>query len=89
MKLVFEEYFNNLDNWNFEERFIRNYELQYYMNSNIEFSNNLKIYCKKLKTSYMILVVMIGERIENIVMTLKNKNQLFVSLFKKYAIIYN
>lgn len=44
---------------------------------------------KKLKTSYMILVVMIGERIENIVMTLKNKNQLFVSLFKKYAIIYN
>lgn len=47
MKLVFEEYFNNLDNWNFEERFIRNYELQYYMNSNIEFSNNLKIYCKK------------------------------------------
>ena len=49
MKLVFEEYFNNLDNWNFEERFIRNYELQYYMNSNIEFSNNLKIYGKKIK----------------------------------------
>ena len=49
MKLVFEEHFNNLDNWNFEERFIRNYELQYYMNSNIEFSNNLKIYGKKIK----------------------------------------
>lgn len=49
MKLVFEEYFNNLDNWNFEERFIRDYELQYYMNSNIEFSNNLKIYGKKIK----------------------------------------
>lgn len=49
MKLVFEEYFNNLDNWNFEERFIRNYELQYYINSNIEFSNNLKICGKKIK----------------------------------------
>ena len=30
--------------------------------------------------------MLIVERIENIVMTLKNKNQLFVSLFKKYAI---
>ena len=30
---------------------------------------------KKLKTSYMILVVMIGERIENIVMTLKRQGR--------------
>lgn len=44
MKLVFEEYFKNLDNWNFEEGFIRNYELQYYTNKNIELSNGLKIY---------------------------------------------
>ena len=49
MKLVFEEYFNNLDNWNFEERFIRNYEVQYYMDRNIECSNNLKRYGKKIK----------------------------------------
>lgn len=86
MKLVFEEYFNNLDNWNFEERFIRNYELQYYMNSNIEFSNNLKIYGKKIKNK---LYDSSSDDWKNIVMTLKNKNQLFVSLFKKYAIIYN
>ena len=49
MKLVFEEYFNNLDNWNFEERFIRNYELQYYASNNVKFSNGLKIYGKKEK----------------------------------------
>lgn len=46
MKLVFEEYFNNLDNWNFEEGFIRNYELQYYTNNNVELSKGLKIYGK-------------------------------------------
>ena len=46
MNLVFEEYFNNLDNWNFEEGFIRNYELQYYTNNNVELSKGLKIYGK-------------------------------------------
>lgn len=49
MKLIFEEYFNNLDNWNFEEGFIRNYELQYYTSNNVKFSNGLKIYGKKEK----------------------------------------
>ena len=49
MKLIFEEYFNNLDNWNFEEGFIRNYELQYYASNNVKFSNGLKIYGKKEK----------------------------------------
>lgn len=44
MKLVFEEYFKNLDNWNFEEGFIRNNELQYYTNKNVELLNGLKIY---------------------------------------------
>lgn len=47
MKLVFDEKFENLDNWNFEEGFIRNCELQYYTNKNIEISNGLKIYAKK------------------------------------------
>lgn len=49
MKLVFEEYFHNLDNWNFEKGFVRNYELQYYTDKNVEFSNGLKIYGKKAK----------------------------------------
>ena len=49
MTLIFEEYFNNLDNWNFEEGFIRNYELQYYASNNVKFSNGLKIYGKKEK----------------------------------------
>lgn len=49
MELVFEEYFNNLDNWNFEEGFIRNCELQYYTNNNVELSKGLKIYGKKEK----------------------------------------
>lgn len=49
MKLVFEEYFHNLDNWNFEKGFVRNYELQYYTDKNVEFSNGLKIYGKKEK----------------------------------------
>lgn len=35
-KLVFYENFDNLDNWNFEEEFIRNNELQYYTNKNVE-----------------------------------------------------
>lgn len=43
MKLVFNEYFKNLDNWNFEEGFIRNYELQYYTDKNIDIYNGLKI----------------------------------------------
>ncbi len=47
MKLIFEEYFENLDNWVFENGFIRNKELQYYTNKNVEFSNGLKIYGKK------------------------------------------
>ncbi len=47
MKLVFEEYFDNLKNWNFEKGFVRNYELQYYTDKNVEFSNGLKIYGKK------------------------------------------
>jgi len=47
MKLVFEEYFNNLDNWNFEKGFVRNEELQYYTDKNVDFSNGLKIYGKK------------------------------------------
>lgn len=47
MRLIFEDYFNTLDNWNFEEGFIRNHELQYYTNQNIELTNGLKIYGKK------------------------------------------
>lgn len=47
MKLVFEENFKNLDNWNFEEGFIRNRELQYYTNKNVGLKNGLKIYGKK------------------------------------------
>lgn len=47
MKLVFGDYFSNLNNWNFEEGFIRNYELQYYTKQNATCSNGLKIYGKK------------------------------------------
>lgn len=49
MKLVFEEYFENLDNWNFESGFIRNQELQYYTNRNVVLNNGLIIYGKKEK----------------------------------------
>ena len=49
MKVIFEEYFKNLDNWNFEHGFVRNEELQYYTNNNIELYNGLKIYGKKEK----------------------------------------
>lgn len=47
MKLIFEDYFANLDNWVFEKGFIRNEELQYYTDKNIELFNGLKIYGKK------------------------------------------
>ncbi|MCI8498628.1 MAG: hypothetical protein HFG33_04435 [Bacilli bacterium] len=47
MRLIFEDYFNNLDNWNFEQGFIRNCELQYYTNQNVELINGLRIYGKK------------------------------------------
>lgn len=49
MKLIFNEYFKNLNNWNFEKGFIRNYELQYYTSKNINISNGLKIYGRKEK----------------------------------------
>lgn len=48
MKLIFDEHFNNLNNWNFEKGFVRNQELQYYTDRNIELTNKgLKIYEKK------------------------------------------
>lgn len=47
MKLIYEERFENLNNWNFEHGFIRNKELQYYTNRNIELNKGLIIYGKK------------------------------------------
>ncbi len=47
MKLIFEENFKNLDNWNFEYGFVRNKELQYYTDKNIELNHGLIIYGKK------------------------------------------
>lgn len=47
MKLVFEEYFENLKNWNFEEGFVRNQELQYYTKRNVEYGRGLKICARK------------------------------------------
>ena len=48
MKLIFDEHFYNLDNWNFEKGFVRNHELQYYTDRNIELTESgLKIYGKK------------------------------------------
>lgn len=47
MELIFEEYFENLDDWNFEHGFIRNNELQYYTPNNVELSRGLKIYGRK------------------------------------------
>ena len=46
-KIVFYDTFQNLDNWNFEHGFVRNNELQYYTNNNVDISNGLKIYGKK------------------------------------------
>ena len=42
MKLIFDEHFNNLNNWNFEKGFVRNQELQYYTDRNIELTNKGK-----------------------------------------------
>ena len=48
MKLIFDEHFYNLDNWNFEKGFVRNQELQYYTDRNIELTESgLKIYGRK------------------------------------------
>ncbi len=48
-ELIFYENFENLDNWNFEYGFIRNEELQYYTDKNIELENGLTIYGKEEK----------------------------------------
>lgn len=42
VKLIFDEHFNNLNNWNFEKGFVRNQELQYYTDRNIELTNKGK-----------------------------------------------
>lgn len=47
MKLIFDEHFKNLNNWNFEYGFVRNKELQYYTDKNIELNNGLTIYGKE------------------------------------------
>lgn len=47
MRLIFEEYFKDLKNWNFEYGFIRNNELQYYTDKNVSYGDGLKIYGKK------------------------------------------
>lgn len=49
MKLIFDEHFKNLDNWNFEHGFVRNNELQYYTNKNIEIKNGITILGEKNK----------------------------------------
>lgn len=43
MKLIFEDYFRDLQNWNFEEGFVRNQEPQYYTDKNVEFGDGLQI----------------------------------------------
>lgn len=49
-KLTFEENFKNLNNWNFEQGFIRNNELQYYTDKNYTLDDNgLTIIGKKEK----------------------------------------
>ncbi len=49
MKLILEEHFDNLNNWNFEYGFVRNHEDQYYVDRNIKLENGITIYGKKEK----------------------------------------
>ncbi len=48
-KLIFNENFKNLDNWNFEEGFVRNHEFQYYTKNNHVLNNGITMICKKEK----------------------------------------